>query len=161
MWTLLLDIQAWDRYRQQLSKTLGLDGISVEWGPGPKDYPCLVCSTQKARDRLVSAYVYRQDATLLLGASPSIAQLTTAAAPAQSAPQGPTARDGFKTVAAHLLTFAHICVETGLCTPEKFETWYNEHLAMVDQVTTAERDRALANSGPFKQSMVKRLENYF
>ena len=74
MWTLLRTVKCWEAYQKETATTLGVLGLPIEWGKGPKEYPALVSTYMPPTlpgqpPRLVSAYVFRGDAEILLKAA--------------------------------------------------------------------------------------------
>lgn len=158
MFTLLRHAEDWDQYRKQLAAQAGLSGVLINWGNGPKTYPCLVCSTDKGPMRMISAYVYKADAEKLLRFAANSA--TVVPGPAQVAPASArTLVDYYRHVAAHFLTVAYFMVETGLCKPEQFESKMIEFLAKVDQWSVSKKGDATSPEVlPLERSILDRLD---
>lgn len=136
--TLLASMADWDDYRQRLCQRLKLDPTVVHWGGGPRSYPCLVASIAPAPERVVSCYVFVDDARRLLqaaGLAPGVAGPVTPPAPAQSdVPRCVRARDVDLSFIAHILTVVHFMVETGLCKQHQYEETYQRFLHEVQQL---------------------------
>lgn len=156
MWTLLLNEVEWTKYLASLSDTLSLRGHTVDWGKGPKTYPCLVSSLQVNSGRVASAYVYEADAVRLLD-SIKVAERAHASAPAAASTICP-AQDLFnKSITAHVLALLYFVRETLYVKPEIFEGKYNEALSLVDQLSSERRDAILSTLDPTNRSVVDRL----
>lgn len=155
MLTLLRNENDWLAYRAQKTREFKLEGSLVDWGGGPAEYPCLVCSYPASPSRVVSAYFFEANARELLDA---VKEAGSAAAPAASGPSFAEQQDDFnKWVTAHLLAVVHYLVETGICTRDKFEQRLNEALSLVDEASAAQRDARLAGFTPAARDVVERL----
>lgn len=133
MWTTLGNEAAWLRYTQVTAERLAPgSSITVAWGSGPKEYPCLVCSTvttmADGTARFISAYVYQTDAKQLL---------------AISAPDDRSVQQAQfnRWLTAQMLTVVHYLVETGICKEDQFENSLTEFAHKVDDW---QRDRVAA-----------------
>lgn len=152
MWTLLADEAAWIAYRTQIAQQMGITGMSINWGTGPREYPCMVCSYMPPpgpnAPRPVSAYMYLADAENLFKA----AGRTTVDPDAQR----PPSQSSFnRWVSAHLLTMVHFLVETSICK----EGQYEEALAiMLEKVDTWGKEDA-AKFARTEQTILQSLEH--
>ena len=136
MWILLSSPDDWEEYKQDRYTDLGLmPGMPVNFGHGPKKVPCLVTALYLAEQlpsQVFCCFVYPEDIGPLLeacgkqGAADHLAEVRKVRAE----------RTGgaafFRSVAAHHLVFVKLCVDTGLCSKEKFEELYDEALGCVD-----------------------------
>jgi hypothetical protein len=167
MFTLLRGVTDWEAYQTKVSRESGYVGVFIDWGQGPREYPCLVSTylppTRPAESpRLVSAYVYESDVEVLLCALRDAGRpVTVPAAPAagRGHPEVPGHKPDQQAqfnrwVSAHLLVQAKISRETGLCKPEQFEEWLLEALELVDEVK-AGKEAAMTN--PQDKSILDRL----
>lgn len=160
MFSLLRDPKDWERYKAELAQREAFKDHEVSWGRGPHHYPCLVETlVLRGPIRLMSAYVYEENARQLLDACPQ--HVAAAPAPAQDRGAWP---EWFKEVwakqqafnhhlTADFLTVVYFLVATGICKEEGFEQKQQEFTAFVDQ-TNAERRHTL---GPIESGLLDRL----
>jgi len=81
IWQLLEGENDWKAYQNNICEIRNLDPGDMEWGKGPRDYPCLVCCRPVEGREVVTCYVYRSDAQQLLGSTPGTASGAMPAAP--------------------------------------------------------------------------------
>jgi hypothetical protein len=141
MWTLLRTTPDWEAHKKEMAVAMQVPANVVAWGKGPQRFPCLVSSiipqvipeVGKHEIKVVSAYVYEDDAEALMTAAGRTVR-------DPDAPPVPNQRQFNRWVAAHLLTLSHFVVETGLCAPGKgaeagkaaFEDKLTESIECVD-----------------------------
>jgi len=117
MWTILKNITDWTQYQGTAARQLHLVGVQIEWGKGPKEFPCLVTTycpdpAPGKQPTLISAYVYQSDAEALLKA----AGVTTAPPSTERAALPPGVVDAKQAqfnrwVSAHLLALVQQLVD--------------------------------------------------
>lgn len=146
----------WEQHRKEVALSLNITGQLVTWGKGPQSYPCLVASLQTGPLRINTAYVYPQDARVLLNAVAALEsseaipleaggdafgqQAVKQAAPAIP----PSMQQQFNVhVTAQLLAMTYYIVESGLCTKEAFEQKLAQFTAQVDQWHTEDIEAKL------------------
>ncbi len=123
MWTLLADPQAWEAFKIDVQQKIN---GSCDFGHGPKSFPCLVTST-RVGTTILSAYVYKTDATWLLGACEPAA---TAAEP----------RGATDEVIAHVMTIGYFLLNTGICKPAAYQEKVNEFSSYLAAANTTSLD---------------------
>lgn len=159
---LLRSPQDWHDYRRHLSQTLNLAFEEVRWGVGPTAFPCLTMSYAVPNSmpaRVVSCYVYPDDARRLLAASqvpqflgmqlmpisPEIMKAlpvpseepAPAAEPSTEAPAN-AANETLRSLTAHVLALVSEMIAIGATNEARYEAAYTRFTAMADQVV-AER----------------------
>src|ERR1019366_6925504 len=128
-------------------------GAAVNWGHGPQVYPCLVCtstllvpantpsfSMSYVSPRLLSAYVYPDDAAMLLHETvvePLHCSTPDKGISADSTEQQSNYND---MVTAYLLALVRELREIGALKADRFEQSLMESLALVDAITAEKRD---------------------
>lgn len=127
MWKVLRSDADWRAHRAAFATS-----STVDWGNGPNRYPCLVDTIAVTPGRLLSAYVYPEDAAKLQAAVP-----TEKVVDYQQKVHS-------QAVSAHLLAIVHFLVETGICRREKYTEEYLKMLANVEQWAAEDSDGLLA-----------------
>lgn len=147
MWMRLNNLADWEQHKAEFVTSHSIQQQLVSWGSPPVEYPCLVDSMAISPVKIVSAFVYRDDAVKLIPV-PKQAQAQQAM---QSDPQaqasavpGHTWKDFADGTTANLLTVIHFMVETGICTREKFEEVHTMFVHNVEQWSAEDRDVALS-----------------
>ncbi len=154
----------WDAYRRQLCQHVGIDHDATRWGNGPAGFPCLVLSyvvPNSAPHRIVSCYVYPDDARRLLSAAggaaigPDMVAVPRALAEAmqhrvQSGSAVPVASPApdrsaelqatLQSVSAHLLALVSEMISVGATSEERYEKAYSRYLALSDRVLAERAD---------------------
>ena len=167
MWTVLKSIKCWERYQNETAQSLGVAGLPVAWGTGPKEYPALISTymppVQAGQPpKLVSAYVYESDAAALYAAmgakvSPPVtaksvgpsAQILTSDIPHQG--------NFNRWVTAYLLALTRELREIKALKPALFEQSLMESLQLVDEVATEKKDEILASLTKEDRAILDRL----
>jgi hypothetical protein len=155
MWTVLRGHADWERYQQAVAAQSGYVGTPINWGGGPKEYPCLVSTylpppRPGEQPRLVSAYVYESDAQALLKAAPRH--------PEAGGVQPPGQANTNRWHTAHDLVWAKIAREVCCVKPEQFEEWLLEALELYDQARGEKRAEIMAKLDPMQRSIIDRLD---
>ncbi len=151
MWTLLKSIACWEKYQQDTARALGVVGMAIAWGNGPKEYPALVTTcpmSVRAGEpcRLLSAYVYMSDAAVLY----STAGMRTEAGTGEG-------QNKFnRWVSAYLLALIRELREIKAIKAQTFEQSLMESLQLVDEVATENRDN-LAKLEKVQSDVLDRL----
>ena len=151
MWTLLRTIEEWKKYCHDMSQQIGISASVIDFGRGPQTYPCLVCSTALNSMKYVSAFVYPENALLLLKncslreLPPGLERSEPIAAHAAKEPKTieviPSGQNEFNLhLAADVLTLTWAIVELGAIKKETFTQKHIEFMAMLDQVKAESRD---------------------
>ncbi len=159
-WQLLKQAQDWDAYRAQFTIANKLERNLVVWGAGPTSYPCMVDGFAPSPTKVVTAYIYPQDAAILLNAyqmmqgqgqaQQAMGVLGGPQQARQAMPDGSERTTEFQwrafsaSTAAHILTVVEYLVETGIAKRDDYESRYNAQLAQVDQWSTEDRNERLA-----------------
>lgn len=155
-WSLLRSVADWNAYQQSFAAAS--DCAVVDWGAGPRVYPCLIVSycLHAPLSRVISAYVYRDDALQLLDAA-QVKQRIGESLPDPTRKE-PNQHDFNRWLTAHVLTLVYFMRETGICRPEQYEERLAESLALVDEIRSGDRAAALAKIDPADRAVVDRLE---
>lgn len=161
-WSLLKSLADWDEYRRRIADDYGLPVADVQWGTGPKQYPCLVASYRVTSHKVIGCYAYLEDAQWLaqaagLAVSPPappgmVAIPQSQLPPAQAAELTETLahmremlakvsalhqsyKEFYRYASANHLTVADIFVNEfrGYITPQRYEAGFAKFLAFVDQ----------------------------
>lgn len=143
--TLLRSPAEWARYTQQMATDNGVPPNQVSWGAGPQQYPCLVASTMPSPMRVISCYVYLDDAQNLARAAGL--RMIQEVQLAQPQVAGHTSADFEKHTAAVLMAMVEELVEIGALKKDRFEAALNRHLANVDQYHEADKAKAMKDAG--------------
>lgn len=145
-WQLVRNSQDWDAYRAKFAVANNMERNAVVWGAGPTSFPCLVDGFAPSPIKVITAYVYPDDAAVLMHAAQPQAQAMQAMPiRKQDADHAPDDWRAFSaSTAAHVLSIVEFLTETGICSKEKYEETYNTMLAQVDQWTTEDRNERLA-----------------
>lgn len=170
MWTVLKSIKCWERYQNETAQSLGVAGLPVAWGTGPKEYPALVCTymppIQSGQPpKLVSAYVFRGDAeTLLKACGVETGAAVPVARPVPPMPQvtvrhpdQPQQGDFNRWVTAYLLAMTRELREVGALKATPFEQSLLESLSLVDEVATEKKDEIMAKLDKIDKAILDRL----
>lgn len=67
--TILHSLLEWEDYKSKYAAANGWSPGQVDWGPGPGQFPCLVGSASGGDMRVISCYIYVEDAVRLLSAA--------------------------------------------------------------------------------------------
>jgi hypothetical protein len=167
MWTILRSIKCWEKYQQETAQSMGVQGMPIAWGNGPKEYPALVCTympppQQGQPPKLVSAYVYLSDAeALMLAAGVKVAK------PVPVQPIGPTTQvltsdiphqgDFNRWVTAYLLALTREMRDVGALKADRFEQSLAQSLQLVDEVATEKKDAILSKLEKQDRDILDRL----
>lgn len=152
MFTVLLNVDDWRKYCEGMVAQLQLGTLKVEWGGGPKEYPCMVSSYLPTRTpgippKIISAYVYEHDVDRLKAAIAAAAP----EAPAVADTVQPTTQGQFnRWVAAHILTIASFLTSTAICREGQYEAKLTEMLEKADEFAISDQDKIRAMVGPAK-----------
>lgn len=133
----------WTKYQQAFCDANNLGGMQMNWGKGPQEYPCLAASLLATSNRIVTCFVYKENAKELMIAAAESHPAMKAMQQAES-PPGHSQADFNRDVSASLLTIAYFLTETAICKPEAYEQKKIEMLAKVDQFQAEEVDRLRA-----------------
>lgn len=139
MWTLIRTQADWTEYQIKTARELMVTDRQIDWGKGPRAYPCLACTHMPPRPsgsepRLYTAYVYEREATELVRAAGKQVH-------DPDVPRPPSQHQFNRLTAAQLLAVAYFLIETGIATEDKYQAKILEMLDLVD-------DRAKAASVP-------------
>lgn len=157
-WTLVKNEPELVKYRQAFEQLPGMPrAFHGRWSPPPARYPVLVSSIpvrclDDDGSKLLSAYVYPEDATRLLAA----------AKPAAAKPVGPwpEQNDFNRFVAAHLMTLVSLLERNRLVTQENYERHLTANTAVVDRYIAADaaaRRALMAAAQPGEESVLPGL----
>lgn len=139
MWTTVKTAQDWADYRDRTAKTLQVATDRIDWGSGPIEYPCLVCTLFPPRPagvlpKAYSAFVYQADAEeLMLASGRKFLD--------RDAPVPPNQSQFNRWVTAELLAVISFLVETGICKKDQFETKLLESIELVDAYTSETKEK--------------------
>ena len=93
---------------------------ALEWGSGPTQYPCLAASVKTDGWRLVTCYVYTNDAMRLLTIDGDMATSECAEGRAARNKRRGRNNDFESYIGGMLLAITNLIVETGIATPRRF-----------------------------------------
>lgn len=135
----------WEKHCEEIVVQLAVCGDTIDWGQGPKQYPCLITQYRVNALKVLSAYVYPDDAVRLLKAVPeklvaaskSTARKTKAKTVVSDVT--PDIETNSREQSAHLLTCVEFLIRTGICTEAQYEERYRRMLAHVDQIVSEKR----------------------
>jgi hypothetical protein len=129
----------WEKYKETHQTSWHV--ASVNWGPGPSLYPCMAVSTIiRVENRVITCYVYVNDALALLEASPNA--VITRSGPDEvpvAKAEGPSQSDYNKHASAMLMALVQELVDMKITNEERFERIVTEKLALVDQVAAEKK----------------------
>lgn len=138
--------QEWLEYTQRFSQENSLALSQVQWGHGPEQYPCLVASVPQGVGKIVSCYIYPEQAEVLLTAARKLegikegpkveeAECMSRASLAKMVRQMVLGEVGksMREVTANLRAIVEELVAVKITTPERYEKLLVKHLADVDQ----------------------------
>lgn len=154
----------WDDYRRSASLEYSVSSAQVEWGSGPKQFPCLIASYPVSPTKMVSCYIYLDDARRLLFCDASLAgppadtdeddaielppdqigdevAVRAASLLSQLLVEKKVNRDDYERhVSAMLLTVVNLLVDTGIVKEDIFEQRLSNYQRLVDEWVTEARD---------------------
>lgn len=154
-WSLLKSVDDWDKYKQHMQSDHALSSSLVNWGNGPKHYPCLVSSAIQPT-KIMSCYTYLPDALQLVAA----AGLHVTQSPIAQTPDevpGHTMADFAKSVAAHLLAIYDAMESMHITNKDRHEQDYLRYLGMVDRYHAADKADAAAQLSEGQQFILEQL----
>lgn len=164
MWTLLCTVTDWEKHQKDTMLSLGISGLSVLWGKGPKEYPCLVstCLPTNAISplKLLSAYVFVSDARALIAAidDEQAVKKSFIGPRTEKITQALPNQDNFnRWVSAYLLALVRELREIGAIKAELFENSLAESLQLIDEVTTEKKDAIMKGLDKIDKSIIDRL----
>lgn len=133
----------WQEYIRSYQQRYGLAAGQVQWGQGPEHFPCLVASILAGPGKIVSCYVYPEQAQALLAVSREMGRgpAATDQGPIQEAAVRTLVKhevhaqlgQSIREIAANLRAIVEELVAVGVTTPERYETLLAKHAADVDQ----------------------------
>ena len=150
----------WDNYRFSAAQTYNTTSSQVEWGSGPRQFPCLAASYPASPSKIVTCYVYMDDAKRLLFSESSLAGPPVPRGKSDESDEDALAtrathlasemlkektidRDDFERhVSAMLLSVTKILVDTSIIKEEQFEKMLVTYQRLVDEWVTENRDAA-------------------
>lgn len=149
---LIRNPEDWTEHQAAVLRESNLTGMTVTWGTGPAEFPCLAATMPIHRPMgvsLVSAYVYVANAVQLLQAAGKHV--------GDRAPENPKidvarALHDFQhdqvrfnqSLLAQMLAVISFIRHVGIATDEQFEAKYNESLQIVDEDYTRRKDHIAA-----------------
>lgn len=153
MMTLILNLAEWDAYCRDIAVKLNRVGCQINFGKGPLDFPCLVCSYQPANEpnRFISCYVYVGDAERLMTAAgrtmsgetvtpKAVVGSKAIVVPAGAAQAAVPSQDEYnRFMSASLLAVVDLLKGVGICSNEKYEETLATALKRVDHFTGEQR----------------------
>lgn len=143
-WKLLTSLADWERYCSALRVELLLTADDVDWGAGPRAYPCLAASYRATDKKVLGCYVYAGDAIALLTAAGIIQEgAAPAAQPAPGRGEVVPQRDFEVHLSALFLTLVELLVDTRICTEEAFEARFRRRLEDAKAVWADDKVEAL------------------
>ena len=150
----------WDTYRFAAAQAYNTTSSQVEWGSGPKQFPCLAASYPVSPSKIVTCYVYMDDAKRLLFSEASLAGPPVDRGESDASEEDAVAmrathlmsemlkekkidRDDFERhVSAMLLSITKILVDTAIIKEDQFEKMLVTYQRLVDEWVTENRSAA-------------------
>ena len=150
----------WDNYRFAAAEAHNTTSSQVEWGAGPKQFPCLAASYAASKSKIVTCYVYLDDAKRLLFSDASLAgppvlrdesdtpaedeiAMRAAHLMSEMLKEKQIDRDDFERhVSSMLLTVVRILVDSSIIKEDQFEKLLVTYQRLVDEWVTESRDTA-------------------
>ena len=149
----------WDKYRFSTAQIYNTTSSQVEWGSGPKQFPCLAASYPASPAKIVTCYVYMDDAKRLLFSEASLAGPPVDRGESDVSEEDAVAmrathlmsemlkekqldRDDFERhVSSMLLSIVKILVDTSIIKEGQFEKMLVNYQRLVDEWVTENRSK--------------------
>lgn len=153
MYMLINTVSDWKDYRESFCGGMKTPVDRVDWGEGPREYPCLVSTFISDTDgRLVarSAYVYCYDARRLLQAILDREQASQAAETQKATTDdnviGAAQRDYNRWASAHLLAIVSFLLDAKIMEEGDYEGRLLNMLDLVDRSRKQDAETVVAMS---------------
>jgi len=138
----------WQTYQLSMAQQHNVHPNMVEWGSGPRQFPCLVATRMLSDERrFLSCYVYPHEALSLVEAAQASQVLAGTGMAAQSVEVqgGPTQEDFNKHTAAMLMAVVEELESMSVTSRERFEAALTRCLARVDQYHADDKTKLKAD----------------